>query len=229
MADLLSPSVDTSVDTISATADTTTVGSVVPAVPGTTKVEFFCKTAGQGMWFYDRLEQNTTGPTIYRHLLEQAERYIRIWDTYLFRADADLFNNISADTDIWILSFCDATNVRPGLQEFFDEMIILHSINHFGLKIAVIDKNKLYRHGITSYGNSFPHDRFLFIDDRAFIVGSSLQYHSVENARFGKDAVSTTMIYEIKDTVQCTFLLNEYNSYWNTTSTKYQYVTELFP
>lgn len=191
------------------------------------KEDHYCKTAGQGLWFFDRLEHNDSGPTIYRHLLEQAERCIRIWDPFLKDTDISLFQNIQADIDIRILTCYDSTQIKLQHQGFINEMTILQAAKHFNVKIAAIDKHKLNSRGFHSYGPSIPHDRFLFIDNRAFIVGSSLQYHSVENTRINTDSVSTTIIYEIQDPEQCNFLLNEFESYWKTDSDKYQYTTIL--
>ena len=197
--------------------------------PYTVRNEFYCKAVGQGLWFYDRLEHSESGPTIYRYLLEQAKNSIGIWDPFLHEQDAQLFRNISADIDIRVLSFCDTTYIKPSHLSFKFSMAEMVKKNHFDLKIAVIDRRKLQDAGICSYGKSLPHDRFLFIDNRAFIVGSSLQYHSPENTVEDGTSVSTTMIYEIQNPQQCRFLLHEFESYWNPDSVKGGYTTVIFP
>lgn len=190
---------------------------------------YHCKTAGSGFWFYDRLDNHESGPTIYRALLEQAESKIYIWDPYLGADDVVLFDNLSAGIDIWILTCCDASRecrMGDNFKLFLSKMIIEQNRKKYGLKIAAIDKSKIQKElrkkeNQVRAGEKVPHDRFLFIDEkRVFLVGASLQYHSVENTGFGDRDVSTTTIYEIQEQEQRDFLLGEFKSYWNTDSDK---------
>ncbi len=54
-----------------------------------------------------------------------------------------------------------------------------------------------------------------------------MQYHSAENARINQESVSTTIIYEIQEPIQCNFLLKEFDSYWKADRDKYQYTIML--
>lgn len=189
----------------------------------------YCKIAGNGLWFYDRLDNHESGPTIYRALLEQAESKIFVWDPYLGKDDVVLFENLSAGIDVWILTCCDASKecrMGQNFNMFLSRIKTEQKRNKFGLKIAAIDKSKIQtelrkKEIQVRTGEKIPHDRFLFIDKRrVFFIGASLQYHSVENSGFGNRDVSTTMIYEIQEQEQRDFLLREFMSYWNPDSDK---------
>lgn len=196
----------------------------------------YCKIAGNGLWFYDRLDNHESGPTIYRALLEQAESKIYVWDPYLGEDDVLLFENLSAGIDVWILTCCDASResrMGQNFKRFLSRIKTERQRIKFGLKIAAIDKSKIQaelrkKEIHVRTGEKVPHDRFLFIDKRrVFFIGASLQYHSVENMGFGTRDVSTTMIYEIQEQEQRVFLLREFMSYWNTDSEKNRMYTTM--
>ena len=234
MTDTLLPGSQVVTETTSSAITTaSSVGAPIPVMPASKVPEnHFCKTPGPGLWFYDRLEQDASGPTIYRYLLEQAESKIYIWDPYLTKADADLFSHIDADIDILILTCCDVKQLSRGYQEFKDAITIIQTTQNFNIKIAAIDKRNVNGKLRRPIGNKtkIPHDRFLFIDERrVFLVGSSLAYHSVENANFNSSEATTTMIYEIREQEHKDFLFHEFKSYWDPTNSKNQYVSMILP
>ena len=110
-------------------------------------------------------------------------------------------------------------NPRCPHNRFVDKIKKYRNSNNFTLYIAAIEEqninNKLNkcvtRTEHKRIGEKLPHDRFLFIDDRVFYVGASLNYHSAPNA----DRVSTTAIYEISEEENKKFLRQHYDSYWN--------------
>ena len=234
MTDTLLPSSEVIIEE-PATAKTASLfdGTPLPVSPAIAATEeCSCKTAGPGLWFYDRLEQNTSGPTIYRTLLEQAESKIFIWDPYLTETDAELFSNICAEIDIQILTCCDAKQPGNGYQDFIKAITGIQTKQKFRIAVAAIDKRTVNGKLKVPIGNrtKIPHDRFLFIDERrVFLVGSSLAYHVVETTHFNSSDVTTTMIYEISEPEHKNFLLREFKSYWMPGGSKHQYISMLFP
>ena len=195
MGNLLLPSVEISYD------------STVPVITE----QFYCKTTNNGLWYYDRLSHDDSAPEIYKNLLAEANNTIRVWDPYLCGQDAALFDNIGSHIEIWILTYLDSRQIKRAHSSFFDEIRLCQSHNRFSLHIAAIDSQKVNARLQKKAGKTLPHDRFLFIDERTFLVGSSLQYHSSIDAK----GVSNTMIYEVKETTNRKFLLDEFKSFWS--------------
>jgi len=80
------------------------------------------------------------------------------------------------------------------------------------------------RHIGWNSAKKLPHDRFLFIDDRV-IVGSSMEYHSVEENDDRINSIANTLIYEIKEEPNRKILRNDFKSFWE--APKNQYIETL--
>ena len=193
--------------------------------------EYYIDTK-HGMWFYDRLEEREHAPNIYKKLIDSAEERIYIWEPYLQERDAELFKDIPRNIEVKILTCFNVNNSKCPHKGFIDKIKEYRNSNNFSLYIATIEEqdinNKLNK-GIARtehkrIGKKLPHDRFLFIDDRVFYVGASLNYHSAPNA----DRVSTTAIYEISEEENKSFLRQHYDSYWNN-GKKSGFVINLYP
>lgn len=203
---------------------------------------YFCK-GKEGMWYYDILQDDgtdtvTAGPTIYRELLKRAQKEIRIWDPYLNEQDACLFKGLSANITIWILTCCfdekdlmDANSNRTFKQDaFLRELRYLDDATSCGpnfiLHLASIiprrvKENLTRRHTRNNSKETqrIMHDRFLFIDsevignDHVYIVGSSMNYHSVE-ANGDVSNIASTLIYEVREPEERRILRDSFNSFW---------------
>lgn len=185
---------------------------------------YFCEPGGEGLWYYDSFKKHLSGPTIYRELLQSATNRIWIWDSYLHKGDADLFSNISETINIRILtSFGKGknTDIPRDYQEFFDAIRNMQQNCEFGLQLAFINT----RHIGWNSAKKLPHDRFLFIDDRVYIVGSSMEYHSVEENDDRINSIANTLIYEIKEEPNRKILRNDFKSFWE--APKNQYIETL--
>lgn len=191
------------------------------AVPAVTE-HFYCKTTNDGLWYYDRLSHDDYAPQIYKNLLAEAKNTIRVWDPYLCDKDAALFDDVNSHIEVWILTYLDSKQPKRTHVNFFNEIRLCQSRNRFSLHIAAIDSRKINAHLKKKAGKTLPHDRFLFVDERTFLVGSSLQYHSAPDA----EGVSNTMIYEIKEESNRKFLLDEFDSFWSGDK-KNKYVSDI--
>lgn len=182
------------------------------------ELDGYCLSANKGMWYYDVFLKPGSGPTVYRSLLESAKRRIDVWDPYLHPSDARLFSNISSDVDLRILTCFGALESELRCFEFNDEykgfvnnLKELQCRNQFGLKIAIINAMKCGEFG----RGKLPHDRLLFVDKEAYLIGSSLEYHSKENQGDWLTSVKNTTIYKIADIENREILYNSFLRFWN--------------
>ena len=204
-------------------------GMVSTVVSNVSKADFFCKTANQGFWYYDAMEgEKISGPTIYRYLVESAKNEVGVWDTYLNASDAVLFNTLSANINLRILTTINQKGEPDqgydNYYRFLEEMKKIKKNNGFSFSMMGICKST---HQMLSTAR-IPHDRFLFIDDRVFVVGSSLHYHSIEADINRIGNIANTSITELTIDDNKKILKKDFESYWDKTSPKYKYVDILF-
>lgn len=172
-------------------------------------------------------EGRVSGPTIYRQLIESAQRLIGVWDTYLQERDANLFNNISSKIELKILTTVNQKGEEDrnidNYYRFLEKLKIIQEANGFSLVMRGICKSSHQKKSTAR----IPHDRFLFVDDRVFIVGSSLHYHSIEDdAEYIIDIANTTVTELFADENK-EILKNDFDSYFDKTNLHYKYTAEL--
>ena len=189
------------------------------------ELDGYCRSAGKGMWYYDVFSKPGSGPTVYRTLLGSAKYRIDVWDPFLHPADADLFSDVPSQIDVRILTCFGATSgelenfaYNEEYKGFVEQLKDLQSQKRFGLKIAFINSIKCYEFG----KGKLPHDRFLFIDREAYVVGSSLQYHSEEGHGNWQSAVKNTVICKVSDIENRDILYESFSNFWNENHEYYQ-------
>lgn len=200
--------------------------SPVTVIPSSTN---YCKTENKGFWYYDAMEEKrASGPTIYRKLVESARSNIDIWDTYLTKRDANLFNSIGSRIKVRILTTINQKGeIDKGYDNYFrflEEIKKIQAKNGFSLIVMGICKSSHQKLASAR----IPHDRFLFVDDRVFIVGSSLHYHSVENDNEHVLGVANTTITELLLDENKNILKNDFESYLDKMNSRNKYVDILF-
>lgn len=178
----------------------------------------YCYSAGKGMWYYDVFSEPMSGPTVYRGLLVTAKQRIDVWDPYLHPMDAYLFTDIPASIDLRILTCFGAkpkdlqnNNFSSEYKGFIDVIKQIQSEIFFGLKIAIINSFKCSKFG----SGKLPHDRFLFIDKQAYLIGSSLEYHAEESRGNWITSVKNTTIYKVTDKENQEILYKSFLNFWN--------------
>lgn len=175
----------------------------------------YCRTEDKGFWYYDALDgSKVSGPTIYRDLVESAENVIDIVDPYLREQDSTLFVNISSSVNIRILTSMhqtDRRNIICNRNNFVRSMKNIQLTKGFGLKISAIDGS---RHSSASKSRNF-HDRYLFIDDRVFLIGSSMHYHSIEGNANLLDGIANTSVTELFGPENKKLIKEVFEQYWD--------------
>lgn len=181
-------------------------------------LEGYCYSAGKGMWYYDVFSKPGSGPTVYRELLGMAKKRIDVWDPYLHQSDAQLFTGISDIVDLRILTCFGAKpkdlqnlNFSSEYKDFIEAIKQIQSKKLFGLRVAIINSLKCGEFG----SGKLPHDRFLFIDKQAYLIGSSLNYHSEENRGDWLTSVKNTTIYKVADEENQKILYESFLKFWN--------------
>lgn len=166
---------------------------------------------GNNLWFYNNLHC-VDKPLIYEHLLNIAEEKICIWDPYTNTRDANLFRLINRGIDVKCLTLFEETKIEEEIvrdysskkSRFISNLRNIQSENNFNLKLRVYYFNKMDdRFGF--------HDRYLFIDDDVYIVGSSMGYHNTLN----RSKPKSTAIYKVSDELDKRIIRNMFYQYWD--------------
>lgn len=183
---------------------------------------FHCKTVDNGFWYYDAMDDSKiSGPTIYRHLVESAQNDVGVWDPYLQGRDATIFDTLSPSICLRILtSINQKGEANKSYHQFLNEIETIQKNKGFSLQVMGICRST---HQKASRAR-IPHDRFLFIDDRVFMIGSSLHYHSIENDQAHLSDVANTAIVELQDDDNREIVRNDFESYWDKTNPRCKYV-----
>lgn len=130
--------------------------------------------ASSSVWYYDMALAPYAPPSVYAFLLSQAKSSLWCWDPYLTRSGADLFSGISRGTSIQIhvLTGKGLANGKPpkSLADFRAELARL--CGGMAIDIRCFDYAKAGAPNDPRF-----HDRYLFVDDALFMIGTSLSSH----------------------------------------------------
>lgn len=167
----------------------------------------------EGIWYYDLLEDRDNRPQIYKYLLSSAREKIWIWDPYTNPEDHILFKHIRIEVDVRCLTFWGSNpkkekDIPRGRDLFLENIKRVQGIYKFGLEIRYYNTFKDSR-----ISNPF-HDRYLFIDNDIYIVGSSMGYHH-ENST----TISSTSIHLIREKSSIRLVKEKFLEIWNNKNT----------
>lgn len=183
--ELYHPQVDTSIDVIKE------------------KEDFNCKV-GEGFWFYDNLEIKEK-PLIYERLLSSAKFRVYIWDPYTLKEDAELFKLINKYDDIEVKCLTsfpkNKDNYLKNKKDFVEGLLKIKEEKNIDIELKV--------YNITGDSKGF-HDRYLFIDDDIFFVGSSMATHNTES----NSIPSSTSICKIDNDKNKGIIQDMFWKYW---------------
>lgn len=168
--------------------------------------------AAEGIWYYDALKGKDNFPQIYKHLLSSAEDKVWIWDPYTNSEDHVLFKYIKKKVDVRCLTFwgCNPKkgDTPKGRKLFLDRVEGVQVKYRFSLEVK-------YYNIFKNPGVKCPfHDRYLFIDEDVYIVGSSMGYHH-ENG----GGTSSTSIHLIKERASFQLVKEKFLELWNDENT----------
>lgn len=161
---------------------------------------------GENYYFYDALSGQS--PHLYQNLIASAEHRIIIWDPFFMEnCDSDLFGNVRNDgVDIFILT----AYRRNGSQdkdslETFKNNILKALGSHVQTSKVIICSIKLnYKN---QYLTTVCHDRFLFVDDRVYLIGASMNNQISSKESFG--------IHEVIHEADKNLIIKKFNEYKN--------------
>lgn len=157
---------------------------------------------------FDHSIHGNVDPGLYGLLLESAQRRVYIWDPYC-NDDAsqyDVFSHINVALDLLVLTNCSSDKDSKMVRAFnyIKQNIQTSILQSMQIKLMYVDSKT---HNGTNFKNYNLHDRFLIIDDRYFLVGTSWGYYS------SKGAPGTTGIYEVTEESDKRLIQNKFDRY----------------
>lgn len=171
---------------------------------------------GENLYYFDKSRHNgSESPAYYQKLIESATESLWIWDSYFWRDDVLLFNNVTNPIEIKVLrQFSSNATHNPKYYSLPDNVNdIIDNIpndvkgNNKKVQCAFIDK---YKDDCKKY--QF-HDRYLIIDEsRVFAVGASLSYQYNPGESFG--------IYKIGKVDDISLIIKIFNEYFDFAASK---------
>ena len=156
-------------------------------------------------------------PSCYENILGIAKRRIIIIDSHLsINEDPILFEKIKTEgVDVKLLAVCDYGDGKIDVKSYFDALQdkFKKNLNNYTLEFCCFKPNPWKRKYISwnKYENEqifIWHDRYLLVDNRAFLVGSSMNNQVSGKKSFG--------ICEVKDSaLMVQFIIDLYYKYNN--------------
>ena len=127
-------------------------------------------------------------------MLESARARVYVWDPYCNDNpnQYDVFSHIQEALDLVVLTNCSSEKDQKmvnGLNHI-KQNIVTSILKNMKISLMYVDSKK---HNGPNNVNYFLHDRFLIVDDRYFLVGTSWCYYSSQGAP------GTTGIYEVTE------------------------------
>lgn len=124
---------------------------------------FFCKPEGGGL-----------PPGLYQHVLSQATNHIWIWDPFFRHTDAAIFKELTHN-GIEIKIITDQGG--PNLEDFKNDCVTIMETAMDAAKRAG-SSLRITRPKGAGFAAWKTHDRFLFVDDEVYLIGSSVNYYT---------------------------------------------------
>lgn len=157
---------------------------------------------------FDHSVHGNVNPGYYGVLLEYARTRVYIWDPYCNDNpnQYDVFSHIEVPLDLVVLTNCSSdkdTKIVNGLN-YIKQNIAKRLLKEMKISLMYVD-SKI--HNEENNVNYFLHDRFLIVDDRYFLVGTSWCYYSSQGAP------GTTGIYEITEDGDKQLIQSIFNKY----------------
>lgn len=176
------------------------------SVPGVLE-ENGCQRAGN-FWYYDSCLELSIAPSVYSALTAVAAQRLWVWDRYLNAGDIEAFGSIRAGVSFRLL--CEGS-----LQSapFNDSLRIFAALFRERYPRVTLQIAWLNRDVYPNYDPAICfHDRYLFVDDDIYMVGSSLSSHCKREW--------ATSIIKVNDAIGCDLLRYEFDKYWTHRFTK---------
>ena len=143
---------------------------------------------------FDHSIYGNVNPGYYGILLESAQNRVYIWDPYCYDNpnQYDVLSHIREPLDVVVLTNCSSDRDQKMVNglNYIKQNIITGILSDMKISLMYVDSKM---HNGPNNVNYFLHDRFLIVDERYFLVGTSWGYYSSQGAP------GTTGIYEITE------------------------------
>lgn len=157
---------------------------------------------------FDHSIYGNVDPGYYGILLESAQNRVYIWDPYCNgnSNQYDVFSHIREPLDLVVLTNCSSDKDQKMVNglNYIKQNIITSILSDMKISLMYVD-SKI--HQGPNNVNYFLHDRFLIVDDRYFLVGTSWGYYSSQGAP------GTTGIYEITEDADKLLIQSMFDKY----------------
>lgn len=157
---------------------------------------------------FDHSIYGNVDPGYYGILLESAQNRVYIWDPYCNdnSNQYDVFSHIREPLDLVVLTNCSSDKDQKMVNglNYIKQNIITGILSDMKISLMYVDSKIHQRSNNVNY---FLHDRFLIVDDRYFLVGTSWGYYSSQGAP------GTTGIYEITEDGDKLLIQSMFNKY----------------
>ena len=157
---------------------------------------------------FDHSDYGNVDPGLYGLLLESARQRVYIWDPYCNdeASQYDVFSHINTALDLLVLTNCssDKDDKMVRALGYFKQNVLSDILQDMKIRLMYVD-SKI--HNEANNVNYNLHDRFLIVDDRYFLVGTSWGYYSI------KGAPGTTGIYEVTDLSDKLLIQSKFDKY----------------
>lgn len=147
---------------------------------------------GEHYHFYCMPEGGGQPPTLYQDILKQVEHKVFIWDPYFGKDDARVFGELThSGVEIRII-----TEKTGGDLEVFKNNCVTEMETVMPVAIRTGCTLKV-THPKNTLKDWQTHDRFLLVDDRVFLIGSSVNYYTSQQKSTGACEVISAVDKEL--------------------------------
>lgn len=157
---------------------------------------------------FDHSIHGNVDPGLYGLLLESARQRVYIWDPYCNdeASQYDVFSHINTALDLLVLTNCssDKDDKMVRALEYIKQNVQSNILKNMLIRLMYVDSRIHNRANNVNYNL---HDRFLIVDDKYFLVGTSWGYYST------KGAPGTTGIYEVTDESDKQLIQRKFDKY----------------
>lgn len=161
---------------------------------------------GENYYFYDALSGQP--PHLYQNLIALAEHHIIIWDLFFMEEyDSDLFGSVKNDgVEIFILTAYkrNGSQNKDSLETFKNNILKAMGSHVLPSKVIICSVKLNYKN---QHLTTVCHDRFLFVDDRVYLIGASMNNQISSKESFG--------IHEVINEADKNLIRKKFNEYKN--------------
>lgn len=170
--------------------------------------EHGCQKADE-LWLFDSWRVQNSPPSVYSALVSSASRKVWVWDRYLNDDDIDVFRAIRSGVSFRLLfeGSCHSETHRRRVQDFVAAFTARFPA--VTLQVKCLDRDQ-YPQADSAFGF---HDRYLFVDEEVFSVGSSMTSH--------RRREWTTAVMKVLGATARKVLHDKFEGYWRHELTKW--------